>query len=294
MNPAGVIYAVLASLIWGFVPVFWRSLDSIPPFDLIAQRLIWTSLFSAGLLLLVRRGRELARAFSDLNHALRVLIGACLIVSNWVIFVWAVVNDHVVDASLGYYLNPLMSVLLGMLVLREQLSLLQAVSVALAILGVGVLVWDYQGLPWISVGLGLSFGLYGLVHKLTDVNPIARLTIESAALVPLAIWFLMTQRPPESPFFGTHDATVTSLVIATGPVTIAPLVLFGSAARRLTLTSLGLFQYMGPTITFLLAVYGFGEPLTRGHWITFPLIWLALGVYSYESFGEPKSLTPSV
>ena len=104
----------------------------------------------------------------------------------------------------------------------------------------------------------------------------------------------MTQRPPESPFFGTHDATVTSLVIATGPVTIAPLVLFGSAARRLTLTSLGLFQYMGPTITFLLAVYGFGEPLTRGHWITFPLIWLALGIYSYESFREPKPLTPSV
>ena len=284
MNPAGVIYAVLASCVWGVVPIFWRALASIPPLELIAQRVIWTAVFSGILLTVARRWREIVSALSSRSHALRIVLGATLIVTNWIIFVWAVVNDHVLDASLGYYLTPLVSVLLGLIVLRERLSTAQGIAVGLALLGVLVLVFEYRGLPWISLCLAVTFGTYGLMHKLTSVNPIARLTIESSLMIPLAFWFLTTQRPQTVPFLGSDEGMIAALVVATGPVTITPLVLFGSAARRLTLTSLGLFQYLGPTITFLLAIFGFGEPFSAGQAVTFSLIWAALILYSYDSF----------
>lgn len=284
MNPAGVIYAFLASCIWGVVPIFWRAVAEIPPVELIAQRVIWTATFSVLLLVLAGRIREVIGTLAKPLLTIRILIGACLICGNWVLFVWAVVTDHVLDASLGYYLNPLVSVMLGMLVLGERLSGLQAVSVGLAVLGVASLIGQYGGLPWISLGLGVSFGLYGLLHKLSDVNPIARITIESTLLAPVALWFLFTQRPDATSFLGTSDSTTAVLVLLTGPVTVAPLVLFGSAARRLPLTSLGLFQYMGPTITFLLAVYGFGESFTTAHAIAFGCIWVALTLHTLDSF----------
>ena len=283
MNPTGVAYALLAYGAWGIVPMYWALFDGLPAPALLALRVLSTALFSAALLTLLRRWREAAGALAQTRQRVALPIGALLIGCNWLIFIWAVHNERVLETSLGYYLNPLINVLLGNLLLRERLRAPQAVAVALAAVGVGGLVFDHGGLPWVSLTLATTFALYGLVHKLTEVRPIPRLGIETFLLAPLAAAFLLLREDASAALIAAPEVLRPWLLIA-GPLTALPLLWFASAARRMTLTALGLFQYIAPTLTMLIAVFHFGEPMRRAHIFAFVCIWLALALFTADAF----------
>jgi len=283
MNPAGVVYAVLAYAAWGFVPIYWKWLTHISPPELLAHRVLWTVVFCALMLTGLRRWREVGASLSSPRERHIVAAAALLLGCNWGVFLWAVATDRVIDTSLGYYLNPLMNVLMGVVLLRERLRRLQAVSVAIAAVGVIGLMIDHGGLPWISLALAGTFGLYGLAHKLTGVRPIPRLWIEATVLSPIAAGFLLVFLEPAGGDLLTEPMHVRALMIGAGPITALPLLWFASAARRLPLSTLGMFQFIAPTLSLLIAVFMYNEAFTRAYGIAFGCTWLALGLYTFDA-----------
>ncbi len=283
MNPAGVVYALLAYGLWGIVPVYWKWLAHIPATELLSHRVLWTVVFCALMLTGLGRWDEVRGSLARTRERAILAVAALLIGSNWLVFLWAVANDRIIDTSLGYYLNPLISVLLGVVFLHERLRRLQGVAVAVAATGVAGLVIDHGGLPWVSLTLASTFGLYGLAHKLTEVRPIPRLWIETAVLSPLGAGFVLFFLEPAGGALVTEPPGMRALMIGAGPVTALPLLWFASAARRLPLSTLGLFQYIAPTISLLIAVFLYDEPFTRAHVFAFVCIWLALGIYTWDS-----------
>ena len=283
MNPAGIAYALLAFGAWGVVPIYWKWLTHIPATELLSHRVLWTVVFCALMLTGLRRWGE-ARASLARVRERSVLAGAALLLgSNWLVFLWAVANDRIIDTSLGYYLNPLISVLMGVVFLRERLRRVQGIAVAIAATGVVGLVIDHGGLPWVSLALATTFGLYGLAHKVTEVRPIPRLWIETMVLSPIGATFLLFFLEPSGGALVTEPTGMRALMIGAGPVTALPLLWFASAARRLPLSTLGLFQYIAPTISLVIAVFLYDEPFTRAHGFAFACIWLALGIYTWDS-----------
>jgi chloramphenicol-sensitive protein RarD len=283
MSLAGVVYALLAYGTWGLIPAYWKLLVHVPLAELLAYRVAGTVIFSATLLFVLRRLPEVSAALRSSRERRALLAGGVLIAINWGVFIWAVGAERIVETSLGYYLNPIVNVLLGMLLLRERLSRAQGIAVALAATGVAVMLVSHGELPWISLVLATSFGLYGLMHKLTRVRPIAALVVETSALAPLAIGFLTLAVEPVGGAFRGATPTLTALLLATGPLTALPLLWFASAARRLPLSTLGLFQYLAPTLSLLLAVLFYGEPFTGAHGVAFGLIWCALVLYTADA-----------
>ncbi len=289
MNPTGVVYALLAYGAWGIIPIYWKWLADVPASELLALRVAETAVFSALLLTMLRRWPETAEALRKPRQRVALPLGALLIGSNWLIFIWAVSHDQVLDVSLGYYLNPLINVLLGNLLLREQLRRAQLVAVMLALLGVVGLLLDRGGLPWVSLSLAATFALYGLVHKVTTVRPIPRLFIETGLLAPLALAFLLL-REPVGGALPTTPESIRPLLLVAGPLTALPLLWFASAARRMTLTALGMFQYIAPTLTMLIAVLLFGEHFSRAHAFAFACIWTALALFSADAWRAKRLL----
>jgi chloramphenicol-sensitive protein RarD len=283
MSPAGVVYALLAYGTWGLIPAYWKLLGSVPVPEILAHRVAGTVVFSTALLFVLGRLPEVRDALRSKRERRALAAGGILISINWGVFVWAVGAGRIVDTSLGYYLNPLVNVVLGMVLLRETLTRAQGIAVALAASGVVVMLVSRGELPWISLLLATSFGLYGLMHKLTRVRPIPALVVETTALAPLAIAYLIFAAEPA--FGALRGATplLTGLVLATGPFTALPLLWFASAARRLPLSTLGLFQYLAPTLSLLLAVFFYGEPFTPAHGAAFGLIWCALVLYTADA-----------
>jgi chloramphenicol-sensitive protein RarD len=289
-----VLYALLAYTSWGITPVYWKALAAVSPYELLLHRVVWTLLFVAVLLTVARR-------WSDVQHALRrrrqlaALAGsACLLVGNWGVFIWAVQNGHILATSLGYYLNPLVNVGIGMLVLRERLSPLQLVAVALAAAGVAYLAVASGTLPWISLVLAFSFASYGLIRKTVGVGSLAGLTVEMAWLAPIAAAAIAWREATGVGVLGRGaelGAWVPPLVLAAGPITALPLIWFTSAARRLRFATVGLFQYIAPSLTLVLATVVYGEPFTRVHAVAFACIWTALVLYSVESVRTLRALT---
>ena len=290
MNPAGVAYALLAYVAWGIVPIYWKWLVHLPARELLSHRVLWTIAFCVVLLALLRRFDEVRDALARPRERTVLPVAAFLLGANWLIFLYAVATDRVLDTSLGYYLNPLISVVLGFVFLGERLSRIQWIAVGLAALGVAGLVVDHGGLPWISLSLALSFGLYGLAHKVTQTRPIPRLLIETTALSPLAIGFLVFFLDPPGGGLVTEDATTRWLMIGAGPITALPLLWFASAARRLPLSTMGLFQYIAPTLSLLLAVFLYEEAFTLAHGFAFACIWLALALYTRSAVAEPEAV----
>ena len=283
MNRAGVLYALLAYGVWGIVPVYWKWLTHIPSTELLSHRVLWTVVFCTLMLTGLRRWREVRASLARRRETMVLVAAALLLGSSWLVFLWAVANDQIIDTSLGYYLNPLISVLLGVAFLGERLQRLQGVAVAIAAAGVIGLVIDHGGLPWVSLTLAITFGLYGLAHKVTDVRPIPRLWIETTVLSPLGAGFLLFFPEPIGGALVTEPMEVGALIIGAGPVTALPLLWFASAARRLPLSTLGVFQYIAPTISLLVAVFLYDEAFTRAHGFAFACIWLALGLYTWDS-----------
>ncbi len=275
-----LVQAVGAYTIWGFLPVYFNLLKHVGPLEVVAHRVIWSVLLLLVLLFFRRRLAALRAALSAWAMLWPMALAAVLIGANWLIYIWAVTNGQIAAASLGYFLNPLLNVLLGTLFLGERLARVQWLAVALAGIAVALLAWGAPGSLWISLSLALSFAVYGLVRKSAPVGPLVGLAGETILLLPLALAFVLWWLPGDVAAFGNGPASTDWLLIAGGAVTALPLLLFASAARQMSYATIGLIQYIGPTIQFLLAILVFGEALTTTHLVAFPLIWIALAIYS--------------
>jgi chloramphenicol-sensitive protein RarD len=277
---AGAAAAVGAFLLWGLFPLYWKMLAAVPTLEVVAHRTVWGFAAVAAWVTL-RGGWAEAHAVARRPRTLVLLgAGAVLIGLNWLLYVWAVVHEHVVEASLGYYVNPLVNVLLGVVVLRERLSRAQRIAVALAGAGVAVLTLGHGRLPWIALALAVSFGLYGLVRKTVGADAVTGLLWETAILTPPALGLLALLSVRGTGAFGAGDAS--ALLALGGPVTVVPLVLFALGARALPLSTVGLIQYLSPSLQFLLAVLVFREPFTKEHAAAFLCIWAALALLTWD------------
>lgn len=283
----GVAYAAGAYVTWGLFPLYFRALDGIPPLEILAHRIAWSAVFMVLLVAAWRRWPEVLRQLRAPRNLARLSLSAVLISANWLIYIWAVNAEHVVEASLGYFVNPLVSVLLGVTFLREPLSRRQVVAVALAAAGVLALVIRVGHLPWIALSLALTFGLYGLVRKRTPVDAIAGLLGEVAVLAPVALLYLALGAARGGIHLG-EGSVQTALLVAIGAVTAVPLMWFAVGVRRLRLATIGILQYVTPTMQLAIAVFAFGEPFTGAHRVAFGCIWVALAVYTSDvvAFGR--------
>lgn len=275
--------AIAAYGLWGLLPIFFKLLHHVGPVEIVAQRVLW-SLILITLLIAVRTGMGALTAVLRDRRVMRALaVSAVMIAANWLTYVWAVNSGHVIAASLGYFLNPLVNVALGVLVLKERLRRGQMIALAVAALGVAILATAALQTLWISVTLAVSFAFYGLVRKVTPVAPMAGLGAETLLLTPLALGWLAWIAMQGTLAFG-QDAPTTALLIAAGAVTTVPLILFAVAAQRLPMATLGLLQYLAPTMQFLCGILLFGETLSRGQIVSFGLIWLGLILFAADSY----------
>lgn len=284
-NPRrGYILGLSAYIIWGLFPIYFKVLAQVPSVEIIVNRAIWSAIFGS-LLLLVWKHPGWWQELRDNPRRLAVLaVSGSLIAANWLIYVWAVNNDHMVEASLGYFINPLINVMLGMVLLRERLRPLQWGAVILALIGVVQQVWQVGSLPWISLALALTFGFYGLIRKKAPVAALPGLVVETWILVPLAVgWLLVnpTAHSAQAEFWTTSEAI---WLAAAGPVTLIPLVCFNAAARHLPYATLGFLQYIAPTLVLALAVSIFGEHMPSTTVVTFCFIWAGLIIYSIDAW----------
>lgn len=284
LNRKGLILGFGAYLIWGFFPLYFKALSSIPSTQILAHRFVWSFL----LLLLILGWRREWKSFGKLladkkTLAIYALAGSLLAI-NWGMYVWAVNAGFVVETSLGYFINPLVNVLLGVLFLRERLRGSQWLPVGIAAVGVFYLTIQYHSLPWIALTLAFSFGFYGLVKKIAPLSSLYGLTLETMVLFLPAVLYLTSQEMNGRGSFGHGTVMLTVLVVLTGIVTVIPLLMFGSAARLVPLWTMGLLQYIAPTCQFLLGVLVFHEPFTTERLIGFALIWLALLIFSTEKW----------
>lgn len=288
--PAGGLpYALAAYGIWGFVPLFFKLLTSVPPVEVLAQRIVWSLPLCFVIMVFRRQIADYLAALRDPRVLRMLLASALLIAVNWLVYIYAIFTDHVLAASLGYYLNPLVNVMLGMVFLGERLSRLQMVAVVIAGVGVAILLAGALDTLWISLTLAFSFGFYGLIRKVVPVGSLPGLAIETTLLMPVALaasaWFLWVG---DGRGFGSA-MPVSLLLMAGGIVTAVPLLLFATAARRMSYAALGFVQYLAPTLQFLLSLFVFSEPLKPAQLACFLLIWISIGVFSFDMWRKLRA-----
>ena len=278
----GLVYGALAFVIWGLTPMYWKLLVHVPAAEILAHRVVWGLFVVAGWMSLRGRWPELATAVKRPRTVAALALSTVLIGINWGLFVWAVNTGRVLSTSLGYFINPLVSVVLGLAVLGERLNRRQWIAVALAAAAVTILTIRQGHLPWISLVLAVSFALYGLLRKTMRADAVVGLTVETMALAPLAAAFLLLQKRRGVAAFGFQGTEINVLLVTAGVVTVVPLILFTLGVRRLPLSTAGLLQYIAPTCTFVLAVFLYREPFSAAHAVSFALIWIALGIYTFD------------
>ena len=280
----GTLLAGGAYVIWGVLPIYWKAMASVSPQEILVHRILWSLVVCLILLAALKNWQWLR---DGLRHpaVFRVsMVTAVLLAVNWLTYIWATNNDHIVEASLGYFITPLVNVLLGIVILHERLRVGQLAAILVATLGVIYLIVNAGGLLWISFALALSFGIYGLMRKTSKLGSLEGLSIEMMILtLPAALFLLMLAGRGESAF-ATQSWAVTLLLASTGIVTAGPLLLFASGARLVPLTTLGVLQYLAPTLQFLIGVLIYGEPFTHTRLIGFGIIWAALAIYTAEGF----------
>jgi chloramphenicol-sensitive protein RarD len=282
MQKKGILYAIGAYMIWGLFPIYWSQLEAIPALQLIGHRIAWSFVL---LFLFLAAARQLPAFGASLSRKIiAIYLGAGLLIStNWFTYVWAVTHGFVIEASLGYFINPLFSVFLGMIFFGERLRPAQWISIALAALGVSYLAFSYGAVPWIALVLATTFGLYGLVKKAAPLGSLFGLTLETGLLfVPAVIYLIVCDAAGSGAFLHT-TALRDWLMVGAGLVTIVPLLLFAAAAPRVPLSTIGLLQYVNPSMQFLLGVLVYREPFTHDRLIGFGLVWLSLVLFWMES-----------
>ncbi len=279
----GVAFGLGAYIAWGCFPLFFALFEGVPAFEILIHRILWSCLFLVGLVTLLGRWKPIRTALGEPRRLGLVLGCAVLIAVNWGLYIYAVETRHVLQASLGYFMTPLVNVALGMLVLRETMHRLQAVAVALAVLAILIQLVLLGELPWISLALAFSFGTYGLLRKQVPLDGLSGLFVETLMLVPLALLTLAWLTQADLSHF-LDGADVTLLLMASGVITALPLLAFAGAARRLRLATLGFLMYINPSIQFLIALVIFREPLSTVQLATFLLIWMGLALYSWSAW----------
>lgn len=282
----GVIYTTIAFLAWGVLPFYWKALGAVPSFEILAHRILWSFVFIS-IVLLFRGNIQVKRLLGDSGTRKSLIITGTLIGVNWFTYVYAVNSERLVEASMGYYINPLLSVLLGIVVLKERLNLLQVIAFLLACTGVLYLTIDYGRLPWIALLLASAFALYGLFKKTLKVEPMPGLMIETLILLPAALGIVVYQMIGGRGAFLGVSLMTDSLLIFAGVVTVLPLYWFAQGARRIPLSSVGFLQYIAPSLMLLIGVFVFREPFTHTHLVSFGFIWVALALYTLTLVRKP-------
>ncbi|AUH65594.1 EamA family transporter RarD [Paracoccus zhejiangensis] len=285
-SPRGLVFALAAYVLWGFLPLYMKALDHISPFEIIAHRVIWSLPIAAVVLFWQGRSADVLTALRTPRLLAMAALTAALISVNWLIYVWAVTNDHAMDAALGYYINPLFSIFLGAMLLGERLNRLQKLAVALAAAAVILLTVEAGRLPLVAVGLTLSWGFYAYCKKSLPLGPNQGFTLEVLLLLPLAIGYVIWLQVNGQSHFAQGNLKDSILLILAGPATAIPLMFYANGAKLVRLSTIGTLQYITPTMVFITALLVFGEPFEGARLIAFPMIWLALVIYSVTLIRE--------
>jgi chloramphenicol-sensitive protein RarD len=292
----GILYGIGAYTLWGLLPIYWKALKSVPPIEILANRMVWSMVFVALLLVIRQHWRWLRPALRNPRTVLTYVATATLLSINWFTYIWAVNAGFIVETSLGYFINPLLNVVLGVFFLKERLRLGQFLALSLAAGGVAYLTFSYGAFPWIALTLAVTFGFYGLIRKTGPLQSTEGLALETATMFLPALVYLFYLNLGGNGAIGHADTRTLLLLAGTGVVTGVPLLLFGAAAKHITMTNLGLLQYIAPTLQFLLGVLVYKEPFVRDQMIGFGFIWMALIVYTVEGVryarrkGEPSAV----
>ncbi|RDE10180.1 EamA family transporter RarD [Pelagibacterium lacus] len=279
----GVIAALFTYTLWGVLPLFFKLLEHVDPAGVVANRILFSLVLVVAILWMRGQFGEVRAALKDRRTVLALALSAVLIAGNWLIFIWAVGNGHVLEVSFGYFINPLVSVAIGMVFLGEKLTRTQVIAIGVAVVAILIQAVGLGTIPWVALALAFSFGFYGYVRKTVNVGSAAGLGIETAVLVPLSVVYIGYLLAGPAPDFYA-DPFTTMLLVMTGPLTAVPLVMFAFAARQLRLSTIGMFQYIAPSMQFLSAVVLFGEELSPARLVSFALIWLSLAIFSVGSF----------
>lgn len=290
----GLPEAVGAYTIWGFMPLFFKQLQGVSAVEIVAHRVVWSVVLIIAILWMRSRLGEFRAALSDSRTRRFMVMSTTLIAGNWLIYIWAITNNQILAGSLGYYINPLINVALGVVFFSERMNRTQIMAIVLAAAGVLVLASESLASIWISLALAGTFGLYGMVRKLAPVGSLPGLACETTLLLPFALGYaLWAAWYDPAPGFG-YSGYTDALLIAGGAVTTVPLLLFASAARKMPLSTLGFIQFIGPTIQFMLGVFVYDEPFTRAHAICFGLIWTAVALFCFDSIQRSKAARVAV
>ena len=279
---SGIIYALIAFTLWAITPIYFKEMSFIPAAEVLAHRVIWSCVLVFLLILILKYSDALKAVLRSPRILMAMLVSTILIAFNWGVFIWAVQNDQILSASLGYYINPLISILLGVLFFKDTLDRVHKTAVALCFCAVMFEVIQFGSLPWVSLALSISFAFYGLVRKKAAVDSVTGMAIETCILLPFALIYLALADSPTANIFN-NTSTINWLLFAAGPITMVPLMCFAAAANRVSMVTIGFFQYIGPTGIFLLAVFLYGESLSTDKLITFMLIWSALALIIFDS-----------
>lgn len=279
----GVLLALAAYFIWGIAPAYFKLIYYVPADEILTHRVIWSFFFMVALLSVSRQWRQVKRLLKTPKKIFLLALSAVLVGGNWLLFIWAVNNHHMLEASLGYFINPLVNILLGMIFLGERFRRMQWLAVILAVCGVLVQLWTFGSLPIIALGLAFSFAFYGLVRKKIAVEAQTGMLVETLWLLPVAAIYLFGIADSATSHMGQNALSLNLLLMAAGVVTTIPLLCFTGAAMRLRLSTLGFFQYIGPTLMFLLEVTFYGEVLGADKMVTFAFIWVALAIFVMDA-----------
>lgn len=278
----GVILGLVAYTLWGIFPVYFKWIEAVAPTEVLVHRVVWAVPFGALIIFARRQWRDVRSAFLDRSMLAWLTLSALCISANWLIYIWAVQNERIFEASLGYYINPLLYVVIGVLLLGERLRRLQKVAVLLALVGVSYLTISGGIFPWVALSLAALFTVYGVIRKQAAIGAMPGLFVETTLLFPFAIaWLLLLMAGPGASF-GGGDTGLSLLLMLGGPVTVIPLLLFAISAKRLTLTTIGFMQFLAPTLQFFTGLY-YGEQLTPAHLVCFGFIWVAVAFFSYDA-----------
>lgn len=286
-SPQGLAFAVSAYLMWGILPLYMKLLAHISPVEVVAHRIIWSVPVAGALLIALRRTGDLRRAFSHPKTLAQGCLTAGLITVNWGIYIWAINSGHALEAALGYYINPLFSVFLGAVLLRERLSRPQIAAIALAALAVAILTIDTGRVPWLALSLTLSWGFYAFFKKSLPIGPNQGFLMEVLILLPPALGYVAYLTATGTGHFGGMGWD-TALLLGCGPITAIPLIVYANGAKLLRLSTIGILQYITPTMIFLAAVFLFGEPMGHARMVAFPLIWAALAIYTGATLSQAR------
>lgn len=289
---SGIYYATLSYILWGILPIYWKLIDHVASDEILANRIFWSLIFMFFVLIFTKKLESCKETIKYLlknrKQGIALIFASALISGNWFIYIWAVNNDKMIEASLGYYINPLVSILLGIVVLKERLTLVQMISVLFATIGVLILTISYGNFPWIAFGLAISFGIYGLIKKLIKVDSAIGLTLETLTITPIALLYMIMLAMNGNSSYLTESITTDLLLIGSGAVTALPLLFFAKGAQQIPLFLLGILQYIAPSLTLMLGVFLYHEPFTKIHFWSFLFIWSSLTIIT---FSRSKSFT---